>query len=87
MRPFSVSRLRVSASAALVTGLVSTGAGAQMPPLSPARGACPAEVVSETTLRVARGPQPAKATPAFPGAVFDQSMGSGENYAVADFRM
>lgn len=87
MRPFSVGRFRVPAAAALITGLASTGVGAQMPPLSPARSACPTPGAPPAATRTARGAQPETATPAFPGAVFDRSMGSGENYAVADFRM
>ncbi len=73
---------------------MSPAAAAQLPPLSPAAGFCPAPAPRGAGARGRAGGagrgggQPAAApTPAFPGPVFDQAMGSGENYEVAEFRL
>jgi hypothetical protein len=92
MRAFSLGRIAVPAAAALVAWLLPAGAEAQMPPLSPPAGVCPAPPGGRTAPGAMPGApggaRPAvAATPAFPGAVFDQSMPSGDNYEVADFRV
>jgi poly(3-hydroxybutyrate) depolymerase len=54
---------------------------AQMPPLSPAAGVCPAPA------RAGGAAGAPASTPRFPGIVLDQSMGSGDNYEAANFRL
>lgn len=95
MHAFRLVRTVVPAATALVVWLMPEHSGAQLPPLSPAVGACPAPAAGGPSPGrpspggpggVQAGAQPA-VPPSFPGAVFDQSMAPGANYDVADFRL
>ncbi len=90
MRERCIRRTIGVATVLAAAAFISPPVSAQLPPLSPAAGFCPAPAPrgGGGRGRAGGGGQPAAdPTPAFPGPVFDQAMGSGENYAVAEFRL
>jgi len=73
--------------ALLFAGAIADHAHAQLPPLSPAAGFCPAPASAPQAAGGGMAQATGEPRPALPGPVFDQAMGSGENYAIAEFRL